>query len=85
LITYINPKFGEDFGYSGEECIGFGIEEVAEKIVPAEKRSSIIDEIRDGLRTGEKIGNVKVEMMNKGENDFLYRVSCMGSLTHLIA
>ena len=75
LITYINPKFGEDFGYSGEECIGFGIEDVAEKIVPAEKRSSIIDEIRDGLRTGEKIGNVKVEMMNKeGERFF---VSCL--------
>ncbi|VUT26017.1 MAG: Bacterioopsin transcriptional activator [Candidatus Methanolliviera sp. GoM_oil] len=80
LITYINPRFEEDFGYFGEEFIGCGIEEVAEKIVPAEKRLSIIDEIRGGLKSGEKIENVKVEMMNKEEERFFISYSASGIL-----
>jgi PAS domain S-box len=74
-VTYVNPGFEEDFGYTKDECIALTIEELFEKIVPEEDRTFIVNKIREVLGTGEKITSVELEMMNRGGKRFSVRYS----------
>ena len=79
-VTYINPGFKEDFGYTKDECVGLRIEELAEKIIPEGERAFIVSEIREILEPGEKIMDADAEVMNREGEQFSVKYSVSGIL-----
>jgi PAS domain S-box-containing protein len=77
-VSYVNPGFEEDFGYTKDECVGLRMEELAERITPEGERAFIVSEIREILESGEKIMDADAEAMNREGEQFSMKYSVSG-------